>query len=79
MSATGGSYPSGHMIALVVCLGGCLLVWEADTRWFLWLLIAVPAAGMALALLYGAAHWLSRSPHRDASAERRDDSRSGWV
>jgi membrane-associated phospholipid phosphatase len=59
MSATGGSYPSGHMVALVACLGGCLLVWETRTRWFYWVPIAFLATWMALAMLYGAAHWLT--------------------
>ena len=59
MSAVGGSYPSGHMVALIACAGGCLLVWETRVHWFLWVPIAALAIGMALALLYSAAHWLT--------------------
>jgi membrane-associated phospholipid phosphatase len=57
VASTGGSFPSGHVVALIVCLGCCaLLVWRR-TRWWQWALVAVPPGVMATALLYAGAHW----------------------
>jgi membrane-associated phospholipid phosphatase len=55
----GGSYPSGHMVAVLVCLGGCLLVLGPRTRWWWWALPAAAAGLMTAALLLSAAHWTS--------------------
>ena len=55
----GGSYPSGHMVAVLVCLGGCLLVLAPRTRWWWWALPAAAAVLMTAALVLSAAHWTS--------------------
>ena len=57
VASTGGSFPSGHMVALVACLGCCVLLCFRRTRWWHWVLVSVPSAAMAAALLYTAAHW----------------------
>jgi membrane-associated phospholipid phosphatase len=57
LSATGGSYPSGHVIALLVGLGGCLLVLFPRVRWWLWAPVAWAAGLLSVALLVCAAHW----------------------
>jgi membrane-associated phospholipid phosphatase len=59
MSATGGSYPSGHMVGVIVCLGCCALVLWQTTRWWHWVAIAGVAVAMGAALLFTAAHWPS--------------------
>ncbi len=59
LATTGGSFPSGHVIALVVCLGAIALMWWRRTRWWHWVLVAVPPAFMSAALLYTAAHWVT--------------------
>lgn len=57
MSALGGSYPSGHVVALLMFLGGSLLILEAAPRWWHWLLVGVATLPMGAALLFTAAHW----------------------
>lgn len=57
VTGTGGSYPSGHVMAVVVCLSGCLLVVWPRVRWWWWLPVAVAAALMTTGLLVSAAHW----------------------
>lgn len=57
LAASGGSFPSGHIIAVVVCLGGCLLVALPRVRWWHWTPVAAATAVMAVALLVSAAHW----------------------
>jgi len=53
----GGSFPSGHVISLLVCLGlAVYLVWR-DPRWWSWLAPAAGAFSMAAALILTAAHW----------------------
>jgi membrane-associated phospholipid phosphatase len=59
IASTGGSFPSGHIVALTVCLGCCALLVFRRTRWWHWVLVAVPPAVMAAALLYTAAHWVT--------------------
>jgi membrane-associated phospholipid phosphatase len=54
-----GSFPSGHALAVLVCLGLALLVLRPATRWWQWCLVALAGAGMDLALLLEAAHWLT--------------------
>ena len=57
VASTGGSFPSGHVAALIACLGCCVLLCFRRSRWWHWVLVAVPPAAMATALLYTAAHW----------------------
>ena len=52
-----GSFPSGHIVAVVVCLGLCLLVAQPRLAKWMWLIPALGAALMAAALLLQAAHW----------------------
>ena len=59
VASTGGSFPSGHMVALIACLGCCVLLCFRRSRWWHWILVAIPPAVMAAALLYTAAHWAS--------------------
>lgn len=54
---SGGSYPSGHMVAVMVCLAGCLLLIWPRVPWWLWSPVALGTALMASALLVAAAHW----------------------
>lgn len=57
VAPSGGSYPSGHMVAVVVCLAGCLLLVWPRVPWWLWTPLVIGAALMASALLIAAAHW----------------------
>ena len=57
VAPTGGSYPSGHMVAVVVGLAGCLLLLWPRVAWWLWSAVALGIALMASALLVAAAHW----------------------
>ena len=59
MTAVGGSYPSGHLLAAVVCLGGCLLLLTPRTRWWQWVLVALVGGSMGTALVFTAAHWFT--------------------
>ena len=62
MSGTGGAYPSGHMMALVVCLGTIALLVRGGARvwsWLAWSLVAVAGSVMVVALLLSATHWLT--------------------
>ncbi|WP_323100888.1 phosphatase PAP2 family protein [Intrasporangium sp. YIM S08009] len=54
---TGGAFPSGHTIALVVCLGGCLLVVSPRVRWWMWIPVVVAGALLTTSLLVSGAHW----------------------
>lgn len=58
LSSSGGSYPSGHMLAVLVCLGGCVLVLAPRRRWW-WVVLAAAAGLMATALVVTATHWPS--------------------
>ncbi len=58
LASSGGSYPSGHVVAVLVCLGGCVLVLGPGLRWW-WLVPAGGAALMAVALVVSATHWPS--------------------
>jgi membrane-associated phospholipid phosphatase len=54
---TGGSFPSGHMVSVIVCLGLALLLSVPRAGAWIWL---IPAAGgglMGTSLLLQAAHW----------------------
>jgi membrane-associated phospholipid phosphatase len=52
-----GSFPSGHTVSVIVCLGGALLVLQARTRWWQWVLVAVAGLVMGVALITIGAHW----------------------
>lgn len=56
---TGGSYPSGHMVADLVCMGCAAMVLFGRTRWWMWVIAGLVASAMALALLFAAAHWFT--------------------
>lgn len=53
-----GSYPSGHVLVLLTCLGAILMLLHRPA-WWEWLLVAAVDAAMGLALLFQAAHWLT--------------------
>lgn len=59
IATTGGSFPSGHVVALLVCLGCCALLCWSRTRWWHWVLVAGPPAAMAATVAYAAAHWVT--------------------
>lgn len=59
LAVTGGSYPSGHMVAVLACLGGCLLVVWPQVRWWGWAPVLVATALMSISLLVTAVHWPS--------------------
>ena len=54
----GGSYPSGHVAALLAVLGGCLLV-IGTRRWWAWAVVALLDLVMGVCLLLEAAHWFT--------------------
>lgn len=56
---TGGSYPSGHMVADLVCMGCVAMVLCSRTRWWMWAIAGLVASAMTLALLFAAAHWFT--------------------
>jgi membrane-associated phospholipid phosphatase len=59
VASTGGSYPSGHMITLMVSLGLVVLVaWPRAGRW-VWLVPALGGGLMGVCLLLQAAHWFT--------------------
>ncbi len=57
VTPSGGSYPSGHIIAVVVCTAACLLVTTPKVRWWLWTPVVAAAGLMTAALMVAAAHW----------------------
>jgi membrane-associated phospholipid phosphatase len=59
VATSGGSYPSGHVVALLVCLSGCLLLVGPRVRWWLWAPVVGAAALLTVSLLVSAAHWPS--------------------
>jgi membrane-associated phospholipid phosphatase len=54
-----GSFPSGHVLVLLVCLGGLLLLVRRSPRWWQWTLVLLVDLAMATSLLLQAAHWLT--------------------
>ena len=54
-----GSFPSGHVLVLLVCCGGLLLLICDRITWWKWLPVAVIDAAMAVSLLLQAAHWFT--------------------
>lgn len=59
LSLQGGAYPSGHMVLLLVSLGGAILVLRARSRWWEWLLVAFAEVLMGVSLLFLAMHWFT--------------------
>jgi membrane-associated phospholipid phosphatase len=59
MGEDGGSFPSGHIITIVVCLGLCVLIARRRTSRWLWLIPAFGAGLMGGSLLLQAAHWFT--------------------
>jgi membrane-associated phospholipid phosphatase len=55
----GGAFPSGHMVMLVVSLGGCVLLLHGRTHWSHWVAVGVAAATMGVGLLVLATHWFT--------------------
>jgi membrane-associated phospholipid phosphatase len=55
----GGSFPSGHTVALMVCVGGLFIASTGRLRPSACAWCAVAAAAMGLSLLVQAAHWLT--------------------
>lgn len=56
---SGGSFPSGHMAAVVACLAGCVVVLHPRMRWWHWVPASAGAATIGFAQLVSAAHWPS--------------------
>ncbi len=54
---SGGAFPSGHTVALVACLGGCLLVVWPRVHWWMWAPVAAAGALLTTSLLVSGAHW----------------------
>jgi membrane-associated phospholipid phosphatase len=57
LGSHGGSFPSGHTITVVVCLGLCVMVAQPSPRRWVWLIPALGGGLMGAALLLQAAHW----------------------
>ena len=57
LSNDGGSFPSGHTIVVIVCLGLAVLVALPRAGRWMWLVPAVGGSLMAASLLLQAAHW----------------------
>ena len=54
---TGGSFPSGHMVSVIVCLGLALLISVPRAGAWIWLIPATGGVLMGTSLLLQAAHW----------------------
>ena len=54
-----GAYPSGHMVFLIACLGGSLMIIRLRTRFWHWAAVAATAVLMAVSLLFLAMHWFT--------------------
>jgi membrane-associated phospholipid phosphatase len=59
IGTNGGSFPSGHVIGVVVCLGIIVLVLRPRIGRWRWLIPAVGGVLMAACLLLQAAHWFT--------------------
>ena len=57
--SSSGSFPSGHTLVLLVCLGVALLLVRRHPAPWEWLLVVAADAVMAWALLVQGAHWLT--------------------
>ncbi|MFF1823037.1 phosphatase PAP2 family protein [Kribbella sp. NPDC058245] len=54
-----GSYPSGHMVILLSCLGGILFVWRQRPPLWAWWLVLVAELTMGFSLLLLSMHWFT--------------------
>jgi membrane-associated phospholipid phosphatase len=52
-----GSFPSGHVMFVLVGLGGLLIVSGLRTSWVHWAVVAAATVAMGVALLIQGAHW----------------------
>ena len=59
MTAVGGSFPSGHTVTVLVCLGGAILLVQELPRWWEWAVVGLVGVAMGLSLLLQAAHWFT--------------------
>jgi undecaprenyl-diphosphatase len=59
MDDHGGSFPSGHTISVVVCVGLAVRVLWPAAPWWSWLAPAAPAVVIGTALVVEGAHWAS--------------------
>lgn len=57
VAPSGGSYPSGHVVGVVVTLAGCLLLLRPTLRWWFWAPVVVGVCLVSGGLLISAAHW----------------------
>lgn len=57
LPGTGGAYPSGHVIAVLVCTAGCMMLARSPVPWLLWAPVAAAVGLMATSLLLTTAHW----------------------
>jgi membrane-associated phospholipid phosphatase len=55
----GGSFPSGHMVAVVMVLALAILVVRPRPGWWIWLIPAVGGTLMGACLLVQATHWFT--------------------
>lgn len=55
----GGSFPSGHVTTVIVCLGLAVLVARPRARRWVWLVPALGGGLMAASLLLQATHWFT--------------------
>jgi membrane-associated phospholipid phosphatase len=53
----GGSFPSGHVISVIVCLGLVALVALPKAGWWIWLIPTGGGSVMGFCLMLQAAHW----------------------
>jgi membrane-associated phospholipid phosphatase len=58
-SSLGGAFPSGHMVVLLISLGGAVLVLREHPPWWAWLLVVVIELTMGLSLLLLSMHWFT--------------------
>jgi membrane-associated phospholipid phosphatase len=54
-----GSFPSGHMVTLLICLGGVLFVWRERPPAWAWWVVLVAELTMGLSLLLLSMHWFT--------------------
>jgi membrane-associated phospholipid phosphatase len=57
--SNGGSFPSGHMIGVLICLGLVVLLLRPQAGRWIWLIPAFFGALMGASLLLDAAHWFT--------------------
>jgi membrane-associated phospholipid phosphatase len=59
LSPDGGSYPSGHMVAVVVSVATCLLLVTPRVRWWWWAVAVGPCVVMVTSLVVTTTHWVT--------------------